>query len=435
MKDARYYAFYILKEYHRSNKRLKTVRDQYFKKTRLSQTDILRSFVLTNEIVRWQARLDYWISLFLDKPIKKLNPSVNIILRLGFYESIMDDSIPSYAAVHSWVELAKTELGKKLSGLVNALMRKTNEIDPIHRDDNQSISEWYSFPDWLIEQWIDHFGNKKAFQLCEYFNEQSSTDFRLNWISKSKENILRDLEKLKIEIVNSPESNNFIRVKSGAQYIFKSDLFERGLVIVQDRASGAVVELLDPQAGETIIDCCAAPGTKSSYIIEKMKFKGNVYASDLSKKRGKLGKETAKRFNIPIQWEYKDASADEFPMADRILIDAPCTGTGVIGRRPDIRWRRKKNDAKSMANIQTEILGHMAQFLKPNGILIYATCSLELEENWNVVESFLKLNNNFTLESGKNFVPSSWLNDQGCLETFPPRDKVDGMFAARIRKK
>ena len=144
------------------------------------------------------------------------------------------------------------------------------------------------------------------------------------------------------------------------------------MVIVQDRASGAVVELLDPQAGETIIDCCAAPGTKSSYIIEKMKFKGNVYASDLSKKRGKLGKETAKQFKIPIQWDYKDASADEFPMADRILIDAPCTGTGVIGRRPDIRWRRKKNDAKSMANIQTAILSHMAQFLKPNGILIYA---------------------------------------------------------------
>ena len=435
MKDARYYAFHILKKYHRSNKRLKTVRNQCFKKTRLSQTDILRSFVLTNEIVRWQARLDYWISLFLDKPIKKLNPSVNIILRLGFYESIMDDSIPPHAAVHSWVELAKTELGKKFSGLVNALMRKTNEIDPIHRDDSQSLTEWYSFPHWLIEKWIDHFGNKKTFQLCEYFNEQSPTDFRLNWISKSKENILRDLEKLNIEIVNSPKSNNFIRVKSGVQHILKSDLFERGLVIVQDRASGAVVELLDPQAGETIIDCCAAPGTKSRYIFEKMKFKGNVYASDLSKKRGKLGKETSKRLTIPIQWDYKDASVDEFPMADRILIDAPCTGTGVIGRRPDIRWRRKKNDAKSMSDIQTAILGHMAQFLKPNGILVYATCSLEMEENWNVVESFLKLNNNFTLESGKNFVPSSWLNHQGCLETFPPRDKVDGMFAARIRKK
>ena len=166
-----------------------------------------------------------------------------------------------------------------------------------------------------------------------------------------------------------------------------------------------------------------------------MKFKGNLYASDLSKKRGKLGKETAKRLTIPIQWDYKDASADEFPIADRILIDAPCTGTGVIGRRPDIRWRRKKNDAKSMSDIQTAILGHMAQFLKPNGILVYATCSLEMEENWNVVESFLKLNNNFTLESGKNFVPSIWLNHQGCLESFPPRDKVDGMFAARIRKK
>ena len=435
MNDARYYAFHILKEYHRSNKRLKIVRDQYFKKTRLSQTSISRSFILTNEVVRWQARLDYWISLFLDKPIKKLNPSINIILRLGFYESLMDDSIPSYAAVHSWVELTKTELGKKFGGLVNALMRKTNEIDPIHKDDNQSLSEWYSFPDWLIKKWIHHFGNKKTLQLCEYFNEQSSTDFRLNWMSKSKENIRKDLEKLEIEIVNSPESNSFIRVKSGAQYVLKSDLFQKGMVIVQDRASGAVVELLDPQSGETIIDCCAAPGTKSGYIFEKMKFKGNIYASDLSRKRVKLGKATAKRLKIPIQWNYKDASADEFPMADRLLIDVPCTGTGVMGRRTDIRWRRKENDMKSMAEIQTAILGHMAQFLKPSGILVYATCSLEMEENWNVVESFLKLNNNFSLESGKNFVPNSWLNHKGCLETFPPRDNVDGMFAARIRKK
>ncbi len=248
MNDARYYAFHILKEYHRSNKRLKIVRDQYFKKTRLSQTSISRSFILTNEVVRWQARLDYWISLFLDKPIKKLNPSINIILRLGFYESLMDDSIPSYAAVHSWVELTKTELGKKFGGLVNALMRKTNEIDPIHKDDNQSLSEWYSFPDWLIKKWIHHFGNKKTLQLCEYFNEQSSTDFRLNWMSKSKENIRKDLEKLEIEIVNSPESNSFIRVKSVAQYVLKIDMFQKGMVIFQDRSSGEFFELLDPQS-------------------------------------------------------------------------------------------------------------------------------------------------------------------------------------------
>ncbi|MBT6128729.1 MAG: 16S rRNA (cytosine(967)-C(5))-methyltransferase RsmB, partial [Candidatus Marinimicrobia bacterium] len=114
--------------------------------------------------------------------------------------------------------------------------------------------------------------------------------------------------------------------------------------------------------------------------------------------------------------------------------DAPCTGTGVLGRRPDIRWRREKYDVDSMAEIQSAILNHMVQFLKPEGVMVYATCSLEPEENWNVVESFLKLNNNFSLESGEYFIPKNWLNDHSCLETFPPNDLVDGMFAARFRK-
>ena len=121
-------------------------------------------------------------------------------------------------------------------------------------------------------------------------------------------------------------------------------------------------------------------------------------------------------------------------MADRILIDAPCTGTGVMGRRTDIRWRREKEDVESMVTIQKSIIAHMAQFLKPGGVMVYATCSMEMEENWNVVKWFLKLDDNFRIDSGKNLVPNNWLNAQKCLETFPPRDKVDGMFAARIRK-
>ena len=192
--------------------------------------------------------------------------------------------------------------------------------------------------------------------------------------------------------------------------------------------------MLDPQPGETILDVCAAPGTKSTYIVEKMTNEGKLYSSDISHKRIQLSKDRAKELKIPIEWSVKDARTDNYVKADRILIDAPCTGTGVLGRRPDIRWRRKKDDVDSMAEIQLEIINHMAQFLKKNGVMVYATCSLEREENWNVVESFLKLNNNFTLDSSENFIPKNWMNDQNCLETFPPQDMVDGMFAARLRK-
>ena len=153
----------------------------------------------------------------------------------------------------------------------------------------------------------------------------------------------------------------------------------------------------------------------------------------MSMARIKKGKMRSEALEYPVEWVRKDASTDAFPMADRILIDAPCTGTGVMGRRPDIRWRREKEDVHSMAAIQLAILMHMSQFLKKDGVMVYATCSLEAEENWNVVKSFLKLNDNFFLESGKDFVPESWLNEQNCLATFPPRHNVDGMFAARLR--
>ena len=130
---------------------------------------------------------------------------------------------------------------------------------------------------------------------------------------------------------------------------------------------------------------------------------------------------------MPIKWLKKDATIDEFPMADRILIDAPCTGTGVIARRPDIRWRREVSDFNSMNDIQTNMLNNMSKYVKSKGTIVYATCSLEKEENWNVVNSFLELNDNFIIKTKKDFAPKKWINENKCLETFPPYDKVDGM--------
>jgi 16S rRNA (cytosine967-C5)-methyltransferase len=253
-------------------------------------------------------------------------------------------------------------------------------------------------------------------------------------MTESKNTILSQLDKLDIETIQSPESDCFIRVDSGLRNVIKSELFTKGLIHVQDRASGAVVELLDPQPGDIVLDVCAAPGTKSGYIVEKIKNDGKIFASDVSQVRVLIGEKRSNELKWPIQWKRKDASEDDFPMADRILIDAPCTGTGVMGRRTDIRWRREKEDVESMVTIQKSIIAHMAQFLKPGGVMVYATCSLEMEENWNVVKWFLKLDDNFRIDSGKDLVPNNWLNAQKCLETFPPRDKVDGMFAARIRK-
>ena len=430
-KDARYHAFQILLEFERNKNQLKLVRNRYYNSFSVPQNDINRSLVLSNEVVRWRRRLDYWIGKNLSKTLKSLNTKALIILRLGYYEILIDQTIPIYAAVNSWVQLSKHVLNNKLIGLINAVLRKSAFIDPTEKDLNQSIGSWYSYPDWLINSWIKKYDKKSTNKLCDWFNKPARTDLRIN---ADYEEIEKYLSGLKIEFKLSPHSNHFIRIKSDLKKIISSGYFSAGKINVQGRGSGAIIELLDPKPNSVVLDVCAAPGTKSLYIFEKMKKQGQLYCSDIDSDRILMGKTKAETLKLPIEWSCKDASIDSFPYADYILIDAPCTGTGVIGKNVDIRWRRKAGNAKIMSFRQLKILQHMAKFLKAKGVIVYSTCSMEYEENWNVVESFLKLNNNFYLESGKNFVPNQWLNAEGCLESFPPRDKIDGMFAARIRK-
>ena len=430
-KDARYHAFQILLEFERNKNQLKLVRNRYYNSFSVPQNDINRSLVLSNEVVRWRRRLDYWIGKNLSKTLKSLNTKALIILRLGYYEILIDQTIPIYAAVNSWVQLSKHVLNNKLIGLINAVLRKSTFIDPTEKDLNQSIGSWYSYPDWLINSWIKKYDKKSTNKLCDWFNKPAHTDLRIN---AEYEKIEKYLSGLKIEFKLSPHSNHFIRIKSDLKKIISSGYFSAGKINVQGRGSGAIIELLDPKPNSVVLDVCAAPGTKSLYIFEKMKKQGQLYCSDIDSDRILMGKTKAETLKLPIEWSCKDASIDSFPYADYILIDAPCTGTGVIGKNVDIRWRRKAGNAKIMSFRQLKILQHMAKFLKAKGVIVYSTCSMEYEENWNVVESFLKLNNNFYLESGKNFVPNQWLNAEGCLESFPPRDKIDGMFAARIRK-
>ena len=430
-KNARYHAFQILLHFEQSNKQLKIIRNNYYDKNNLTQQQISRSFVLSNEVIRWRRRLDYWIEKNLEKSFKTLTPKVIQILRLGYYESVIDNDVPSYAAVNSWVELSKKIFNRKITGFINAVLRKSNQIDANEKDANQSIGSWYSYPDWLIDDWVKKYGKLKTIKLCNWFNLPTHTDIR---ISSDLDRIKKYIDSLSIKHKNSPHSNRFIRVQSGIKQILNSKFFKSGVINIQDRASGAIVELLNPSENSIVLDVCAAPGTKSLYLLEMMKGNGTLFCSDINPERVKIGLNRTKIFDKPIEWNCKDASSDQFPLADFILIDAPCSSSGVIRRRPDIRWNRSKKDIRLMAERQLKIINNMSQYLNPNGIIVYSTCSLNDEENWDVVDSFLKLNKDFYLESAKNFIPDQWINSKECLEIFPPKHNVDGMFAARLKK-
>ena len=434
--DARFLSVKILNRFEKKNEQLVMSRNQVFSSFKPESIDKSRAMVLTNEIIRLRDRLDVMIEYVSGRKINRLDSSLLSILRVGFYEIIYDESIPDYAAVDSLVNLTKTVLSRKASKLTNAVLR--NLIRYRDKDSNWDESlkkkpKWVSLPIWLQKRWKYQFGESGFFALVNCINQNPKifvrVDLTKNTVDDAKESLLES----GIEVENY--SDSFLKILTGSGKIFSTDLFQSGQVSIQNPAAGAIVEFLDPLKGEIVLDVCAAPGTKSLFIAERVGEKGRVLASDLDQLRANRGKNDLDRHRRKnIEWSVKDATQDNFPMADKILIDAPCTGTGVMGRKPDIRWRRKPEDISDMATLQMKLLKHMSQFLNDGGTLVYGTCSMEPEENWNVVEQFLKLNADFKLMTRPSQVMPDWINEMGCLSTFPHIHGVDGLFAARITR-
>ena len=270
---------------------------------------------------------------------------------------------------------------------------------------------------------------EQTIKLLKYFNLPPSYFLR---IPKNKKisyslNIFKNLK------IQNKESN-FFRIESGLSDILEDDFFKKNNCSIQDRASGAVVEILNPEPGSTVLDVCAAPGTKANYISDFLNGEVEIHASDIDPIRTKLGVSRSESLSLNINWSNKNATKDLFLKSDYVIVDAPCSGTGVLGKKLDIRWRRKKSDIKSFATIQLNILKNISKFVKNDGILVYATCSLENEENWDVVSQFLNFDNSFTIDSPIGLIPNEWINDKNCMQTIPYKHKVDGIFAARLVK-
>ena len=435
--DARYLAVKILNRFEKQNERLSQVRLKVFSQTKPEIQSRSRAMVLTNEMVRLKDRLDLLIEGISKRKIDRLDPSLRSILRIGFYEIMYDENVPDYAAVDSAVNLTKSLLNRKASGLTNAVLRNLLRAKEKNQDWDlpyRKNQKWYSLPGWIQNRWKKQFGESGFFELAKRVNQLPHTFVRIDLTQNSIDQVKLILDELEIE--STKYSDLFLKIGAGAGKILFTDLFQTGQISIQDPAAGAIVELLDPEIGDTVLDVCGAPGTKSLFLAEKVGGSGKVLAYDLEKVRVDMGKRDFNRHGkSTIEWDVKNAARGEFPMADKILIDAPCTGTGVMGRKPDIRWRRKPDDITDMAKLQFQILKNVSQYLNPGGTLVYGTCSLEPEENWNVVEQFLKLESDFQLVTGSSHLPEAWLNEQGCLHTFPHIHGVDGMFAAKLRRK
>ncbi|MEE9190436.1 MAG: 16S rRNA (cytosine(967)-C(5))-methyltransferase RsmB, partial [Candidatus Neomarinimicrobiota bacterium] len=409
--------------------------DQYYIERSLNSDLRMRAHVLSRETIRWKNRLDAMIGLVLDRPVERLQKKLLILLELGTCELTIDQSVPVYATVDSMVALARSEIGDRTTGLVNAVLRSVSRLKKSDISQHMDIYQELAYPKWLYDRWNKNYGEMGANALCTYFNKQPPLTIRRNVYSCSVSDIMNMAEETDIKLDEIPGTDIYYNVRSGGQILLSHEYFKTGRISIQDRAAGLAVELLDPGHEDVILDVCAAPGTKSLYLAEILGNSGKVFASDISLSRVEKAQSDQQRHGMKnIFWDVRDAVKDEFPAADAILVDAPCSGTGVIGRRPDIKWRRKPKDIKQAAALQLAILNNMQKYLKDSGTLLYSTCSLEEEENWQVAEAFLKLNPHYKIVNDGTTSVRQWMDTSGCLRTYPPEDNQDGMFAIKMVK-
>jgi 16S rRNA (cytosine967-C5)-methyltransferase len=346
------------------------------------------------------------------------------------------DSIPDWAAVNESVQMAGNRYGKKTAGLVNALLRRFSRegIPEIHSTDPaEKLSIEKSCPTWIAQKWIKQYGKETAEAILNSCNNKHPISIRTNTIKIDPESLLYELSNEDFEIVKIPDMDGYFNVPKG-NGLFNTRSYKQGFFTVQDPEAALAIHLLSPEQGEMILDLCSAPGGKTTHIAEIAKDNIRIDAVDINPKRLGLVKMAAKRLGLKsincIEGDSATFVIDSNSYYDRILCDVPCTGTGVFSKRPDMKWRRQKSDLIHLSSLQKGILGNAASLVKSGGVIIYSTCSLEPEENEDVIRWFTS-EYDFTIEKDDRF--NKFETDYGYL-ILPHVMNGNGAFAAKLRR-
>ncbi len=396
-----------------------------FVNTQLSDADRRLCQELVYGVVRWQATLDWLIARKTNDRQQK--PALQNLLRLGLYQIFWLDRIPDHAAVHETVELAKQNGFSPQAGFVNAILRgylreadETKKILTELKISNPAIG--FSHPQWLIEKWQKRFGAEKTAQLLEWNNTPPKSFARVNILKTDAGKLIEKWREENVEydfVRRDWLEENLIFELNSHPPLHSLASFRDGWFYIQDPSTLLAVRELNPQPGETILDLCAAPGGKTTFIAQQLSNEEKIVACDISEERLKLVQENCERLGVTCVEPILSSALDSRPSTfDKILVDAPCSNTGVMRRRVDLRWRISPEEISRLQQTQLDLLKLAATKLKPGGILVYSTCSLEPEENSEVVKEFLREHKNFKLESERELLPFV--------------DNVDGAFVARL---
>ena len=404
-------------------------------------------------VVRRQRTLDALIDQLGKKKATQQPPDLRIILHIGLYQLRYLNQVPASAAIHTSVELAKTNGYKKLGGVVNAILRSYQrqalEGEPLYSDQGKPLQlaadadpvkllgVRHSFPDWIVKIWLERFGLEESDRLCAWFNQTPTIDLRVNILQTSITEVIAAFAQAGIPVCSVPHLPQALRLNNNRGGIEKLPGFHEGWWTVQDSSAQLVSHLLAPQSGETIIDACAAPGGKTTHLAELMGDQGTIFACDLYAKRLKKLSDNCRRLGLKsIQIKAGDSrDCSQFTnLADRVLIDPPCSGLGILHKRPDIRWRQTLTKTKELSCLQKELLDQASTWVKPGGMLVYSTCTLNSLENQEVIQSFLHSHSHWQIQPPPlQDIFTPFATKEGWLEILPHQQEMDGFFMVKLK--
>lgn len=422
-----------------SNKILQDYSDNDFSKEDLR---LLRELVYG--VVENRMFIDKIIKSASSVKMKKIHPMILQILRLGVYQIGFMDRIPAHASINEAVMLAKKYGHKGTVGYVNGVLRRIErERDIYFTDEDPTTAEGlalrYSHPDFLVNMWVEQFGFEFARKLLMANNSRPLLSLRVNTLKVNRDELMDRLSKYGLKLVKGELSPDCLRVIN-PENITETQEFKDGLFTIQDESSMMVTDIASPKSNELVLDVCSAPGGKATHLAQRMNNEGRIIARDLYPQKIDLVMDNAKRLGIDIiEGEVHDAEVFDEAYREKIdicIVDAPCSGFGLLRRKPDIKFNRGPEDVNALINLQSRILKESGRYVKSGGKLVYSTCTLNLEENINQIKRFLRTNSSFKLKPielpGGKIVSET--QKEGYIELYPHIHGTDGFFIANMIK-
>lgn len=439
---ARRLAFGVLKEIYRGGY-ADVVLHRYLQQQSLSEVDRQFTTELVYGTVRRQRTLDGLIDQLGKKKAQKQPLELRIVLHLGLYQLRYLNQVPPSAAVNTSVDLAKTLRLGKLAGVVNGVLRQYVRLqetvpEPLQLPDTAvaALALRHSYPDWIVELWQQQLGLEAADALCQWFNRPPVIDLRVNQLKISRQELAQKFAAVGIETQQLPHLPHLLRLVKHVGAIRQLPGYAEGWWSVQDASAQLVSYLVNPQPGEVIIDTCAAPGGKTTHLAELMGDQGKIWACDRTASRLNKVKQNTRRLGLrSVQTFTGDSSTvTRFTgQGDRVLVDAPCSGLGTLHRHADARWRQTPQTIAELTELQAKLLNHAATWVKPEGILVYATCTLHPAENEALIQQFLATHPEWRiLPPEPNEPTATYATSEGWIRVWPHQANMDGFFMVRL---